>query len=337
MVKPSIHRQSIIDLHQRGVSARSIQNRLGVPRRTVFDTIARFKQLGTNKDRFGRGRKRSVVTKAAVKRVRERIRRNPERSVRRMSREMTISEPSMRRIVRKELKMKAFKKNKCQGLTNASKQKRMTRCRDLLQRFPGRQHHNILFTDEKLFTVEQVLNKQNDRVYAISNPHKTVKHVSHPASLMVWAGITADGKTPLVFVPAGVKINGNEYLNILKTRVLPWAQSHFGRRQWIFQQDGAPAHKARFVQDWCAQNFPDFIAFNEWPPSSPDLNPMDYSVWSVLEAKACEKPHKNIDSLKKALIKAWDDLDVSYLRATVDSFTARLDACHKANGDIFEV
>ena len=28
----------------------------------------------------------------------------------------------------------------------------------------------------------------------------------------------------------------------------------------------------------------------KWPPNSPDLNPLDYSVWSILEEKACAKP-----------------------------------------------
>jgi hypothetical protein len=27
------------------------------------------------------------------------------------------------------------------------------------------------------------------------------------------------------------------------------------------------------------------------PPSSPDLNPLDYSVWGVLESKACKNSH----------------------------------------------
>ncbi|XP_054718970.1 vacuolar protein sorting-associated protein 53 homolog [Uloborus diversus] len=39
------------------------------------------------------------------------------------------------------------------------------------------------------------------------------------------------------------------------------------------------------TQDWCRTHFPDFISSAEWPPYSPDLNPMDYSVWSILEAK----------------------------------------------------
>jgi hypothetical protein len=46
-----------------------------------------------------------------------------------------------------------------------------------------------------------------------------------------------------------------------------------------------------------------FISKDEWLSSSPDLNPMDYSVWAILESKANAKAHKNLESLKKALQK----------------------------------
>jgi len=63
---------------------------------------------------------------------------------------------------------------------------------------------------------------------------------------------------------------------------------------------------------------------------------MDYSVWGVLESKVCAKPYKNLTSLKKALIKAWEEIEIPYLRATVDDFPKRIQACIDANGGIFE-
>ncbi|VDO22202.1 unnamed protein product [Haemonchus placei] len=112
--------------------------------------------------------------------------------------------------------------------------------------------------------------------------------------------------------------------------VLPTSQ--FGNSFWTFQHYGAPTT----VQQWCKENFPDVIAFSEWPACSPDLNPMDYSVWAVLEAEACSKPHRSVDSLEKALEKTWGKLSVRYLRATVDAFPERLKAFVEANGGLFE-
>jgi hypothetical protein len=60
------------------------------------------------------------------------------------------------------------------------------------------------------------------------------------------------------------------------------------------------------------------------------LNPLDYSVWSILESRACATPHKNVESLKLSLQAAWDTIDENMLRQIVDNFPKRLKAVIKA-------
>lgn len=153
---------------------------------------------------------------------------------------------------------------------------------------------------------------------------------------MVWAGICATGKTPLVFIDSGVKMNQDLYRkDILQDVVLPWAQQHFDSHSWIFQKDSTPSHRAKATQDWCKANFPDFITAKEWPPYSCDLNPLDYSVWSILEAKACVKPHKSLEALKRSLRQAWDTITVAELRVIAQNFPKRLQLCIKAKVGLF--
>uniref|UniRef100_A0A914E175 HMG box domain-containing protein n=1 Tax=Acrobeloides nanus TaxID=290746 RepID=A0A914E175_9BILA len=71
------------------------------------------------------------------------------------------------------------------------------------------------------------------------------------------------------------------------------------------------------------------------PHRAPGLNPLDYSVWSILEEKACAKPHPTVESLKRALKKAWKEISLDTLIKIVDNFPKRLKACIEANGDIF--
>ncbi len=46
----------------------------------------------------------------------------------------------------------------------------------------------------------------------------------------------------------------------------------FGRRKWIFQQDGATIHTTKENMKWLSENVPEFIDKKDWPGSSPDLN-----------------------------------------------------------------
>ena len=104
----------------------------------------------------------------------------------------------------------------------------------------------------------------------------------------------------------------------------------------MFQQDGAPAHTSRKTQEWLATNLKDFWDKTVWPPSSPDLSPLYYSVWSIVEAKACKAPHSNIDHLKTSIIKAWRSMSKAYLVKTCQQFRPRLDKVLKMEGGIFE-
>ncbi|KAI6658924.1 hypothetical protein LOD99_10884 [Oopsacas minuta] len=143
---------------------------------------------------------------------------------------------------------------KRQLLTAKNKSMRLGRCKAMLSRFTNGRHKQILFSDEKLFTVQQALNKQYHMILATDNstlPESTfqVSRTQKPASVMVWAGVTATGRTHLIFIPQGVKINQSVYRESILGNVLkPWVQSHFGNDLWVFQQDSAPAHNAKATQ-----------------------------------------------------------------------------------------
>ncbi|PIC28734.1 hypothetical protein B9Z55_020552 [Caenorhabditis nigoni] len=342
MTAASPHRTLIVDFYKRGLSTGDISKRLGVHRNTVFATIRRFNQLGHLKDRTGRGRPRTVRTPAKIKAVREKVKRNAHRSMKKMSDDMDISYTSMRRIVRKELKMTSYRATKAAILSQANKEKRLIKAKRLLAGTHKKDHLITIFSDEKLFSVEAEFNSQNYRVLATNiqqaaDRGKTIHRASHPASIMVFGAVCYDGKCPLVFVEKGVQINQKYYVEeILEKHVLPWAQKHFGQKKYIFQQDGAPAHTAKMAQKWCKDHFPAFIPKDEWPASSPDLNPLDYSVWGVLQNKVCARPHANIEALKKSLTEEWDKLSVQYLRATIDAFPRQLRAVVAAKGGRIE-
>ena len=104
----------------------------------------------------------------------------------------------------------------------------------------------------------------------------------------------------------------------------PWAGKHFNGAHWVFQQDSAPSHKAKMTSEWLKSNVPDFISPEEWPASSPDLNRMDFCIWSILESRVCAKPHQSVKSLKSSLRREWELIGEDVLRAATDNFYKRL-------------
>jgi hypothetical protein len=100
---------------------------------------------------------------------------------------------------------------------------------------------------------------------------------------MVWGANSRKGRLPLVFIDREVTVNAEYYKKeVLQRILLPEAQKFYEDECYCFQQDGAPSHTANIVQRWCEDNLTDFITKDEWPPSSPDLNPLDFSIWGYI-------------------------------------------------------
>jgi len=76
----------------------------------------------------------------------------------------------------------------------------------------------------------------------------------------------------------------------------------FNGQEWVFQQDSAPAHKAKTTQEWLERNGLAFISTKDWPLGSPYLNPLDCKLWAVLEDMECRKCHNNLESLRRSLV-----------------------------------
>lgn len=337
-------RNLVVALHLEGKS--NIEIRRELPKLKLNDkfihrTIQRYNETGSIKKRYGGGRRCTATTTANVQKVRCRLRRNPERSANQLAKDLDVSDRSMRRILKTKLNVRPLKKNKSQELTLLQRQKRLNRSKELIRLLDCGQLPNLVFSDESTFCVEQHLNRQNDRVWLkgrVSDHSEDLRVTRRQgaAQVMVWAAVHENGRSPLVFLPMGpkgVKINQQVYREqVLEAYLIPWAQNEFGSEPWTFQQDSAPSHKAIATQSFLRNNVPHFISTDLWPPSSPDLNPLDFSIWGILKAKACSKKHSSLEALKQTLTREWNRISQNVIRAACMAFRKRLSLVVKAKG-----
>ena len=209
----------------------------------------------------------------------------------------------MRTIVKEDLKLSPLKMTSRQQ-TALQKQKRLERSKILLNAIKdGRQAGEIIFSDGKMFTVEAKFNSQNNRILAksadsIPTSVKSVFRRQKPASVMVWAFLSESWNTPHIFLKEGAKINANQYIDDILTPAHAQMKKHFKDRPFTFQ-DIAPSHTANKTQHWSERHFSSFWKKELCSPSSLDLNPLDFCVWSILEREACSTVHDNTEALKK--------------------------------------
>jgi len=104
------------------------------------------------------------------------------------------------------------------------------------------------------------------------------------------------------------------------TQYLLPAMRHISADMFIFQQDSAPAHRARETIQLLSHNTPDFIGPEMWPPNSPDLNPVDYSLWSVIEQRVYQSRINNVDELRQRLIAVWNGLEQNVIDTAIDQW-----------------
>jgi len=89
---------------------------------------------------------------------------------------------------------------------------------------------------------------------------------------------------------------------------------------YVFQQDSAPAHRARDTVQLLQQKTPEFIAPDLWPPNSPDLNPVDYRVWGLMQERVYKTAVRGTADLKQHLLETWSGIPRTVIYEVIDEW-----------------
>ena len=78
-----------------------------------------------------------------------------------------------------------------------------------------------------------------------------------------------------------------------------------------------PSPPARETVALLAAETPDFISPQQWPPNIPDLNPVDYAIWGVLQERVYRCAIRDVSHLKERLVEELHRFDQKSIDASV--------------------
>ena len=92
-----------------------------------------------------------------------------------------------------------------------------------------------------------------------------------------------------------------------------------------FQQDDAPAHLHDKQLRFLRLHVPELVEPENWPPNSPDLNPVDYSIWEALQQLVyrCRRI-RDVEYLKEVLQTCWEQIGQDVIDRAIRQFHKRL-------------
>jgi len=126
----------------------------------------------------------------------------------------------------------------------------------------------------------------------------------------------------------------NKKRDINATRLLK-TRSNFSKSAMVSEAVSS-SYRAKVTVALLDQETPDFIPPALWPPNSPDLNPVDYTVRSVLQERVYRTKISNVDELKRRISSEWTALSHAVIERAVSEWRQRLRTCVRAGGEHFE-
>lgn len=301
---------------------------------TVSKLIRKFRETGSvaTKPRTGRPQ----VSENVKQQIMELVQNNVHSSVRGISKEINVSKSSVWNTL-KQAKFHPYKMQITFRILEIDYQTRMDFCNLFLERMNAGEisSETVLWSDESLFYLNGVHNKQNYRYWCQQNPGwMSERRYKTDAKVMVWTGVIGQHIIGPYFFEDTV--TQYSYLELLETFVLPELRRlGINPNNIWFMQDGAGPHFALTVRAFLNATFPNWIGRGgpfPWPPRSPDLTPLDFFLWGVIKHRIFQTEPRDLEDLIQRIEDAHNQILPETLNRVHMEFNRRIRVCLARNG-----
>jgi transposase len=320
-----------VALSEKGRTQQSIAERFGVMQSTIARVINRYLETGINKRRTGKGRKRMTTANQG-----------------RFLRLQTLRQ----RFVTSTSLQEAFSLRYNALISQDTIRRRLAE-HQLLPYVPAtgplltaehrlefaHAHLNwqeadwarVLFTNESRFC--RFSKDRRMRVYRRPGEPYVQCNIAQAVSygggsIVVWGGISLEGRTELVIVNQG-RLTADRYVTtILEPHVVPYAP-YIGEIS-ILMNDNASPHTPQIVRQYFQEVI---IVTMNWPARSADLNPIEH-LWDKMgrSLKTLYPPALSFGDLGNHLTEIWNTIDQNDIRTLISSMGRRCEAVINARG-----
>jgi hypothetical protein len=222
------------------------------------------------------------------------------------------------------------------------KRKQRKCCMRLRNTFRKTDITNMISVDECYISVGKYFNHQNERCYGytlelIRDEKKFRQFPKTSLCAMVFGGVSRGGRSSLVFLQSGFSLNQFTYKDKCLKPLLESLPYGIKSDSAILYQDKALCHAALSVQTFLGEEMPCFVRNADNPTNSPDLNPLDYCIWSLLK----ERLNKHglisrFDRLAAILKMEWEAIPLQVIKDSIESWMSRVRKVEKATGGHIE-
>jgi transposase len=305
-----------------------------VSRTLVRNTAIKIKNGEALSNRIGQGRRRST-TNSDDQSLKTMAKRDRTQSLRTLAQRWgqslgkTIGKTTVSRRLQ-EMGLKSYVQKKKPFRNRRQIKQRRNWCARM-QGWNKDLWARVIWSDESHF---QLVNRST-RTFVRRSPREENCSFSFKARLQggggdvsVWGCFTANGPGPILFYKG--RLNSAAYVTLISA-VLPQLLNDLSADQdgdWYFQQDNAPCHKAANTIRWFDEQG---IQLLPWPPTSPDLNPIE-NVWSIIDRQLEKMKINGIAELEEAIKKIWYSIDKKTWKKLSDSLCERVPKILKQKG-----
>lgn len=303
-------------------------------KKNIHISIGHLSNIKNNKEKIStpkeeqkkRGRK-SKVTKPILARLKRMADSTDPPTQKDMAKRLGVTKDCVRYNIKNKLDKKLVNKPKGNYINETMIEKRRIRSWPLYLRLRKDRWKKVITTDEAWFYLTNKKGKRNVQYISRQENRSQCEHYtkeSHPKGIMVWAGISANGKTSIRFVKPGAKINSDYYQkSILGPFLRRDVKRLYPDGNYLFHQDSAPSHRSKSTCDYLKKHKVPFIRPDQWMPNCPECAPCDYFLWGYLKVILNKLKINTISGLNNAILREFKKIPQDMINRALKAWPKR--------------